>query len=120
MEHPMSASAVVHAVTDRAFAAEIASGGGLVAVEFSAEWCPPCHVMAPIVEAVATEFASTIRFLCMDTDADPATMVRYGVMSLPTMLVFRDGELIDRIVGATRKAALVDRLARHIAASAAR
>src|SRR5882672_3656061 len=106
----MSTSAVVHTVTDRSFATEVAPGSGLVAVEFSAEWCPPCHMMAPIVEAAATEFASTIRFLCMDTDADPATMVRYGVRGLPTMLVFRDGDLIDRIVGAVPKAALVDRL----------
>jgi thioredoxin 1 len=112
MELPMSTSAVVHAVTDRSFATEVAPGTGLVAVEFSAEWCPPCHMMAPIVEAAATEFA-TIRFLCMDTDADPATMVRYGVLGLPTMLLFRDGELVDRIVGAMPKAALLDRLARH-------
>ena len=75
----MSTSAAVHTVTDGSFAAAIALGTGLVAVDFSAEWCAPCRVMEPIVEAAATELAPAIRFLCMDTEAEPATMVRYGV-----------------------------------------
>jgi thioredoxin len=114
MERPMSTSAAVHTVTDGSFAAAIAPGTGLVAVDFSAEWCAPCRVMGPIVEAIATELAPTIRFLCMDTDAEPATMVRYGVRGLPTMLVFRDGELVDRIIGAVPKATLIERLGRLV------
>ena len=113
----MSTPAAVHIVTDGSFAAAIAPGTGLVAVDFSAEWCAPCRVMEPIVEAAATELAPAIRFLCMDTEAEPATMVRYGVRGLPTLLVFRDGELVDRIIGAMPKAALVERLGRLVGAS---
>lgn len=108
----MSTSTVVHTVTDASFAAEVAPGTGLVAVEFSAEWCGPCRVMGPVVGAVAGELGPNIRVLLMDTDADPATMVRYGVRGLPTVLVFRDGELVDRIVGSMTKGPLKERLGR--------
>ena len=114
MEHPMSTSTAVHAVTDTSFAAEIAPGTGLVAVEFSAEWCGPCRMMAPILDAVATELGPKIRMLQMDTEADPATMVRYNVRSLPTLLVFHVGELVDQIIGAKPKKTLLDRLTRHL------
>lgn len=110
----MSMSALVSPVSDVGFPSQIASGTGLVAVEFSAEWCPPCRIMEPIVEAVARELGPAIRFFHMDTDAEPATMVRYGVRGLPTMLAFRDGELVDRIVGAITKPALLEKLGRHV------
>ena len=70
--------------------------------------------MAPIVEAVAQEYAPRLRVMQLDGDANPATMVRLGVRGLPTMLVFRDGEIVDRIVGAVSKAALRERLDRAL------
>ena len=102
------------AITDSAFAAETAPGTGLVAVDFTAEWCPPCRVMAPILETVAAEFAGKLRVFQMDTDANPATMVRLGVRSLPTILVFRDGEIVDRIVSAVPAAKLRERFDRLV------
>jgi thioredoxin len=96
-------------VTDQDFAAATASG--TVVVDFSADWCPPCRVLEPMLDTVATEMPGT-RFLRMDTDAQPATMVRLGIRGLPTLVVFRDGEIVDRIVGALPLTALRERLAR--------
>ena len=106
----MSSTLDIPAVTDATFDAEVLRTSGFVAVEFSAEWCGPCHVMTPIVQEVARELAPSLRVVPMDADANVATTVRLGVRSLPTMLVFRDGELVTRIVGAFPKAALLDRL----------
>jgi len=99
------------AVTDRDFAA--ATAAGTVVVDFSAEWCPPCRVLEPMLDTVASEMPS-VRFLRMDTDAEPATMVRLGIRGLPTLVVFRDGEIVDRIIGAIPLTALRQRLARSL------
>ncbi len=111
----MSQTSVLPVVTDATFAAETAPGSGLVAVEISAEWCGPCKILGPIVESLAAEYAPKMRVLQMDNDANPAMIARLGVRSIPTILVFRDGDLVDRIVGAVPKATLrerFDRLAR--------
>jgi thioredoxin 1 len=105
----------IPAVTDATLAEAIAPGTGLVAIEFTAAWCAPCRLMAPLVEAVAEEYAPRLRVLQLDADANPAAMTRLGVRGLPTMLVFRDGTPIDRIVGAVPGAALRQRLDAAIA-----
>jgi thioredoxin 1 len=110
----MFETAAVPAVTDATFDAEVGPGTGLVAVELTAAWCPPCRLMAPVLDAVAREYAPRLRVLQMDADANPATMARFGVRSLPTLLVFRDGAPVERIVGAVSKAALRDRLDRFV------
>ena len=106
----MSSTLDLQPVTDATFDAEVIQASGFVAVEFSAEWCGPCHLMTPIVQDVARELAPSLRVLAMDADANVATTTRLGVRSLPTMLVFRDGALVARIVGAVPKPALLDRL----------
>ena len=111
----MSTAVSLATVTDATFATEVGPGSGLVAVDFSAEWCTPCRFMTPIVEAVAQEYAPQLRALQIDADANPATTVRFGVRGLPTLLVFRDGEVVDRIIGAVSKAVLMERLARVMA-----
>ena len=107
-------------VTDQDFAAATGPGTGLVAVDFTAEWCPPCHAMMPVLEAMAAETAGTIRFLRMDTDRQPATMVRLGIRGLPTLVLFRDGEIVDRVIGAVPLSALRRRLAQHATTTLAR
>ena len=102
-------------VTDETFAAEVAPGTGLVAVDFTAAWCAPCRLMAPVVEAVARDYAPRLRVLQMDADTSPATMLRFNVRGLPTVLVFRDGEPVERVVGAVPKASLVARVERLLA-----
>jgi thioredoxin 1 len=105
----MSTPTTVQPITDADVASLVGPGSGLVAIDFGAAWCPPCRLMEPIVEAVAAELGAAIRVYSMDTDAHPATMVRYGVRGLPTILVFRDGEIMDRIIGATSKKKLEER-----------
>lgn len=106
----MSATSTLPTVTDATFAAEVAPGTGVVAVEFTASWCAPCRLMGPVVEAVARDYGERLRVFQMDADANPATMVRLGVRGLPTTLVFRDGALAARVVGAVPAVALRARL----------
>ena len=108
----MSTTLTIPAVTAETFSAEVAPGTGLVAIEFSAAWCAPCHMMAPALEAISREYAAKLRVLQMDADANAAIMARFGVRGVPTMLVFRDGEPVDRIVGAVSLATLRERLDR--------
>jgi thioredoxin 1 len=108
MAHTLS----VPVLTDSTFSEAIAPGTGLVAIDFSAEWCAPCRMMAPIIEAVSHEFEGRMKFYQLENDSNPATTAKLGVRSLPTMLIFRDGDLVDRIVGAIPRSALEARLAK--------
>jgi len=110
----MTITSTLPATTDATFALDVAPGTGLVAVEFSAEWCAPCHAFAPVVEEAARAYAGRLRVLQMDTVESPATMVRFGVRALPTLLVFRDGVEVDRVVGAVPLARLRERLDRIV------
>ena len=107
-------AATLAAVTDATFATEVAPGTGLVAVEFTADWCPPCRLMAPLLEEAARDYGAQLRVLQLDADVNPRTMARLGVRGLPTLLVFRDGEPVDRIVGAVPRATLRERLDRLV------
>jgi len=111
----MTSTTAVPSITDAAFASETAQG--VVAVDFTAEWCPPCRMMEPIIEQAARDYAGSIRILQMDTDDNPATMVKLGVLGLPTLLVFRDGAIVDRITGAVKPAVLRQRLDAVLAVS---
>jgi thioredoxin 1 len=106
----MSATSTLPIVTDDTFATEVGPGTGLVAVEFTADWCPPCRLMAPLLEEAAQDYAPRLRIVQLDADANPRTMTRLGVRGLPTLLVFRDGELAERVVGAVSRATLRQRL----------
>lgn len=112
MSNAPSSTHAIPAVTDATLDAELAPGSGVVALKFTAAWCAPCRIMAPVVEAVAQEYAPRLRVLEIDADANPRTMTRYGVRGLPTMLLFRDGDLVERIVGAVGKGAVVEKVER--------
>ena len=86
-------------VTDATFDAEIRKPG-VILVDFWASWCGPCLRVAPTLEAIAKEQAGKMRLGKLNVDENPRTSQRYGVMSIPTMLVFKDGKLVDGIVGA--------------------
>ena len=111
----MSDTSAVPTVDDTTIGAAIAPGTGVVAVEFNAAWCGPCRMMAPVVEAAARDYAGRLRIVQIDADENPATQARLGVRGLPTMLVFRDGALVERIVGAVGAAALRSKLDRVLA-----
>jgi thioredoxin 1 len=115
----MSTSTILPIVTDATVGAELAPGTGLVALEFSAEWCGPCRLMTPILEAAAQDYGPALRIVQIDADTNPQSMTRFGVRSIPALLLFRDGALVDRIVGAVPKSVLRERLDRVIAGSQA-
>jgi thioredoxin 2 len=100
-------------VTDASFQQEVlqASGPPLL-VDFWAPWCGPCRVVGPIMDQLAAESGGRYRIVKLNVDENPMTASQYQIASIPTMLIFKDGALIDRIVGAQPKQAIEDRLNR--------
>ncbi|WP_327295166.1 MULTISPECIES: thioredoxin [unclassified Streptomyces] len=101
----------VDAVTDADFDTEVLAAELPVLVEFTADWCGPCRQLAPVLSAVAGEEAGRLKVVQLDVDSNPDVMVRYGVMSMPTLMVFRDGEPVKSMVGARPKRRLLQELA---------
>ena len=81
------------------FEADVLQAAEPVVVDFWAEWCPPCKMMEPAVETLAEEFAGKVKIGKLDVDANPEIAIQYNVMGIPTLGLFRDGKLVDRMVG---------------------
>lgn len=86
----------------------------LVFVDFWAEWCLPCRVIAPVIEELAEEYAGKIVFLKVNVDENPVTAARYGITSIPTMIIFKNGKIVDVIVGAYPKKVIEDKIRRNL------
>ena len=94
-------------VTDTTFEQQVLKAEGPVLVDFWATWCGPCRAVAPVLEEIAQEQTGKLKVLKLDIDQNQRTAGQFGVMSIPTMILFRDGQPVKQIVGAKPKAALM-------------
>ena len=102
------------AVTDSTFQSEVLSSSQPVLVDFWATWCGPCRMVAPIVEEIASENDGKLKVAKVDVDANPQTAQQFGVMSIPTLIVFKGGQPVERLVGYMPKAKLMQALSPHL------
>ncbi len=103
------------AVTDETFEAEIEKHEGLVVVDFWATWCGPCRMIAPILDQLATEYTGKVKVAKVDVDTNIRTATRFNVRSIPLLLFFKDGKVVDQIVGAVPKMHIETKLQQHAA-----
>ncbi|GKU81510.1 thioredoxin [Niallia sp. NCCP-28] len=103
--------AITHA-TDQNFETE--TGSGVVLVDFWAPWCGPCKMIAPVLEELDAELGDKAKIVKVDVDENQGSASKFGVMSIPTLLVFKDGEVVDKVVGFQPKEALAELLGKHV------
>ena len=111
----METSDVIVEITDTNFADEIETGEGLYMVDFWATWCGPCRLVAPIVSDLADEYRDKgLRVGKLDVDNNQKTAIRFSVRSIPTILFFKDGELVDQVIGAVPRPQLEEKVLQHL------
>ncbi|MFC0234232.1 thioredoxin [Vagococcus entomophilus] len=103
---------MVQPLTDKEFATETDSG--LVLVDFWATWCGPCRMQAPILDKVEEEYEDQVSFYKMDVDENPETPSQFGIMSIPTLLIKKDGEVVEKLIGVQQKAQLEKVFAKYL------
>ena len=108
MAHPI-------VISDDTFDQEVIKSDVPVLVDFWADWCAPCKMIAPIVEELAEEYDGKVKFAKLDVDSNPKVATTYGIRSIPTLLIFKGGSPVDQVVGAVPKSVLKGRLEQSVA-----
>jgi thioredoxin 1 len=108
--------ALIGDVTDQDFEERVLGAPTPVLVDFWAEWCVPCHMVSPVVEEIGRDKGETLQVAKMNIDENPEVQRKYGIMSIPTLMLFKDGVEVTRVVGARGKDALLQAIDPHIAA----
>lgn len=101
------------AVTDATFAREVEQAAGLTVVDFWAAWCGPCRMIAPILDQLAEDYDGRVKVAKLDVDANQQTAMRFNVRSIPMLLFFKDGKVVDQIVGALPRQAIESKFQQH-------
>jgi thioredoxin 1 len=109
------ASADVHNITDTNFDSEVAKSSIPVLVDFWAEWCGPCRLMAPILDEIAPAYKGRVKIGKLNVDENQDAPTKFGVMNIPTMIIFKTGKEVERIVGAMSKTELQKKIDRALA-----
>ena len=102
------------AVTDESFEKVVLNADLPTVVDFWAVWCGPCKMIAPVLEEIAEEYDTQLQVVKLDVDSNGQTAMQYGVMSIPTLIVFKDGQAAERIVGFMPKAKLLSKITPHL------
>lgn len=97
-------------VNDSDFQEKVLSSDKLVLVDFWAEWCGPCKLVSPILDELAEDYSDQVVVAKMDVDSNPETPVKYGIRNIPTVLFFKNGEMVDKQVGAVQKGAFASKV----------
>lgn len=101
-------------ITDQNFESEVLKSSQPVLIDFWAVWCGPCRAIAPVVEQLAGEYEGKVKIGKLDVDENPDTAVKYGVRSIPTLLLFKNGQVVDTIIGAVQKNVIVQKMTPYI------
>jgi thioredoxin 1 len=107
---------MAHEVTDQGFEQEVLGSDVPVLVDFWADWCVPCHMVSPVVEEIGRDKADVLRVAKLNVDDNPQAAQRFGVMSIPTLILFVGGQEVSRVVGAKPKDAILREIQDHIPA----
>jgi thioredoxin 1 len=101
-------------VDDATFQTEVLNSDKPVLVDFWAIWCGPCKMIAPVVEELAKEYDGKLKVAKVDVDANPQTAMKFGIRSIPTLMVFKGGQVVEQIIGAVPKRHLLDKVTPHL------
>jgi thioredoxin 1 len=104
----MSANALTTKVSDSSFEADVLSAPGPVVVDFWAEWCGPCKMIAPLLDEVAKELPAKVKIVKVNVDENPSTPAKYGVRGIPTLIIFKNGQVAAQKIGAVPKSKLIE------------
>jgi thioredoxin len=100
--------------TDATFAGDVLTSSTPVLVDFTADWCPPCKMVEPVLEQIATDEAGRLKVVSLDVDSNPATTLAYGVLSMPTLALFVNGQVVAQLIGARPRTVIMRELEPHL------
>jgi len=113
METTMSSNNIVQ-VSDADFDQKVVESQGLTIVDFWAEWCAPCRMIAPVLEELADEYSGKVTIAKLNVDENPRTAARFGIRSIPTLLLFKRGERVDQVIGAVPRGVIQSKIGAHL------